>query len=226
MLLIKRKKLISVCMGQKVNPILFRMTNNEAFNHLSSWSCANKIEYKNFVVEDAKIRNYFNSIKQSSFISSISIERKNYIPHITINASRSSAIIGKKTQGWDLILLQLKKIIKKEVSVNIVDIRNADGNAQIIANNMAEQISKRVPYKKVIKTSIKACMKSGTLGIKVLCSGRLNGAEIARSEKFQEGSMPLHKIGANIEYALSQAKTIYGIIGLKVLVYQKPNFFN
>ncbi len=222
----ERKKLIDIFMGQKVNPILFRVTNNKFMAHASSWSCNTKKEYTKYVVEDAIIRRYFMSIKQANFIASISIERKNSIPYVTILASRSTAIIGKKAKGWDSTIDALKKIINKDISVNIVDVRNSDSNAKIVANNMAEQISKRVPYKKVIKTAIKSAMKSGALGIKVLCSGRLNGAEIARSEKFQEGSMPLHKIVANIDYALSEAKTIYGIIGLKVLIYQKPNFFN
>ncbi len=212
-------------MGQKVNPILFRMSNVNTFFNSSCWYPNKKSDYSDGVVEDAKIRNYFHTIKQSTFVASVNIERKNKI-HITVLVSRSSAFVGKKSKGWDYIISDLKKLIKKDVSLNITDIRNSDINAQIIANNMAEQISKRVPYKKVIKTAIKSCMKAGSLGIKVLCSGRLNGAEIARSEKFQEGSMPLHTINANIDYAVGEAKTIYGIIGLKVYVCQKKAFFN
>lgn len=213
-------------MGQKVNPILFRMSNVDSFSHSSSWYFKKKSEYSNAVVEDALIRGYFRKIKQATFVASVGIERKNSVIHVTVFVSRSSALVGKKSKGWESIIADLKKIVDKEVSINVVDIRNSDANAQIVANNIAEQISKRVPYKKVIKTAMKTCMKAGALGVKVLCSGRLNGAEIARSEKFQEGAMPLHKISANVEYALGEAKTIYGIIGLKVYVCQKPTFFN
>ena len=213
-------------MGQKVNPLLFRMTNVDNFENSSFWYFKNKEDYSSAVVEDALIRNYFKKIKQSVLIASVAIERKNNIIYVTLSVSRSSALIGKKTKGWDHIVEDLKKIVNKEISINVSDIRNYDTNAQIIANTIAEQIAKRVPYKKAIKNSMKSCMKGGVLGIKILCSGRLNGAEIARSEKFQEGSMPLHKISANITYAIGEAKTIYGIIGLKVYVCQKPTFFN
>ena len=205
-------------MGQKINPIIFRITGGQR-----KWSCdwyaKDKETYAKNVYEDLIILKYLERCDVSQYIGGVTIERKSSIPHITINTGKQVVILGKKGSSLEKIQSDITKLIDKKPSISVADIKKPDLVARILANNISNQIIKRISYKKAIKGAIESSMKSGALGVKVIVSGRLNGADIARSETFKQGSMPLHTIRANINYFATQAFTIQGIIGIKVWVH-------
>lgn len=207
-------------MAQKINPILFRITNgNRLFTWSSDWFCGKNSEYARLVIEDLKIHAYFKRVSFADHVASIKIERKSEQPHIFVKSARSSLLLGKKGKSLDLVVSELLRLIGKKVRISVVDVKRADLNANIVAKAIAERIAKRVAYKKAAKTALDSVMRAGATGVKIMVSGRLNGSEIARSESFKLGSMPLHSIRANINYAFTEAKTTYGIIGVKLWMH-------
>lgn len=201
-------------MGQKTNPIGNRLGIIRGWD--SSWFGGNK--YADKVVEDEKIRTYLRARVSKGGISRIIIERTLRRITITIHTSRPGIIIGKGGQEVDKIREEVKKLTKKDVQINIVEIRKPELDAYIVGESIAKQIEARINYRRAIKMSIQSTMRAGAEGIKVRISGRLNGAEMARSEEYKQGRTPLHTFRADIDYAIVEALTIYGKIGVKVWI--------
>ncbi|HNX44624.1 MAG TPA: 30S ribosomal protein S3 [Bacteroidales bacterium] len=201
-------------MGQKTNPIGNRLGIIKGWD--SNWYGGRKFENK--LVEDDKIRKYLNARLSKAGISRIIIERTLKLVTVTINTARPGIIIGKAGQEVDKLKEELKKITGKEVQINISEIKRPEIDAVIVANTIARQIEGRISYRRAIKTSIASAMRIGAEGIKVFISGRLGGAEMARREQFKDGRIPLHTLRADIDYALAEAHTTYGRIGIKVWI--------
>lgn len=201
-------------MGQKTHPIGFRLgfINNWDSNWYDEKSFASKLK------EDSMIRNYIKKRFDDAGISKIEIERTPKKITLTIHTSRPGYVIGKSGKEITHLEGELKKITNKEIKVLVTEIKKPELDAQIVAEAIADQISKRVSYRRAIKTAIASSMRMGAEGIKIYCGGRLNGAEIARSEQFKEGRIPLQTLRANIDYASVAAQTIYGKIGVKVWI--------
>lgn len=204
-------------MGQKVSPISFREFINKITD--SRW-IAGKKDYANLLAEDIKIRRFVEKKLKKSGLAKVVIERFAKKVVVTIHTSRPGMIIGKNGSDIEGLRNDIKRLVKNDqVVVNIYEVRRPDLNAQLVAQNIAQQIEGRVSFKRAMKKAIQNAQKGGALGIKVMCSGRLNGAEIARSEQIREGRIPLHTLRADIDYASIQAKTTYGVIGVKVWIY-------
>jgi small subunit ribosomal protein S3 len=201
-------------MGQKVNPISNRLGIIRGWD--SNWFGGN--DYGDLLVEDQKIRGYLNARLSKASISKIIIERTLKLITITVHTSRPGIIIGKGGQEVDKLKEELKKITKKEVQINIFEIKRPELDAQIVANNIARQVEGKIAYRRATKMSIASTMRMGAEGIKVQVSGRLNGAEMARSEMYKDGRTPLHTLRADIDYALAEALTKTGLIGIKVWI--------
>ncbi len=201
-------------MGQKTNPIGNRLGIIKGWD--SNWYGGKDFAEK--VVEDEKIRNYLNMRISKGGISKIVIERTLRRVTVTINTSRPGIIIGKGGQEVDKIKEELKKLTSKEVQINIVEIRKPELDAAIVGETVAKQIESRINYRRAIKMVIQSTMRAGAEGIKVRISGRLNGADMARTEEYKDGRTPLHTFRADIDYALSEALTVYGLIGIKVWI--------
>ncbi|MDP4204407.1 MAG: 30S ribosomal protein S3 [Bacteroidota bacterium] len=201
-------------MGQKVNPISNRLGIIRGWD--SNWFGGN--DYGDKLVEDHKIRKYLNTRLAKASISKIIIERTLKLITITVHTSRPGIIIGKGGQEVDKLKEELKKITNKEVQINIFEIKRPELDARIVANNIARQVEGKIAYRRAVKMAIASTMRMGAEGIKVLCSGRLNGAEMARSEMYKEGRTPLHTLRADIDYALAEALTKTGLIGVKVWI--------
>ncbi len=201
-------------MGQKVNPIGNRLGIIKGWD--SNWFGGN--DYGDKLVEDTKIRKYLNARLAKASISKIIIERTLKLITITINTARPGIIIGKGGQEVDKLKEELKKITDKEVQINIFEIKRPEMDAVIVANNIARQIEGRIAYRRAIKMAIASTMRMGAEGIKVQISGRLNGAEMARSEMYKEGRTPLHTLRADIDFCQAEALTTYGLIGIKVWI--------
>ncbi|CCZ10337.1 30S ribosomal protein S3 [Odoribacter sp. CAG:788] len=201
-------------MGQKVNPISNRLGIIRGWD--SNWFGGKK--YGDKLVEDYKIRKYLNARLAKAGIAKIVIERTLKLITITINTARPGIIIGKGGQEVDKLKEELKKITDKEVQINIFEIKRPELDAVIVGNNIARQLEGRVAYRRAIKMAVQSTMRMGAEGIKVLISGRLNGAEMARAEIFKEGRIPLHTFRADIDYAQAEALTTYGLLGIKVWI--------
>lgn len=201
-------------MGQKCNPISNRLGIIRGWD--SNWFGGK--HYGDKLVEDFKIRKYLNARLAKAGIAKIVIERTLKLITITINTARPGIIIGKGGQEVDKLKEELKKITDKEVQINIYEIKRPELDAVIVGNNIARQLEGRVAYRRAIKMAIASTMRMGAEGIKVLISGRLNGAEMARAEMFKEGRTPLHTFRADIDYAQSEALTTYGLLGIKVWI--------
>jgi len=204
-------------MGQKVNPIGLRLNINKNWNSL--WF-AKKKEYGQYLIEDFKIRKYIKNNLKNSGISKIFIERPTKKCIVTIFTSRPGFVIGKKGSDIDKIKTNLSKISTSEISVNIKEIRKPELDAYLVAENIAQQLEKRIAYRKAMKRAMQSTLRLGAKGIKVTVAGRLAGAEIARTEWLREGSIPLHTLRAEVDYGEAEAKTTYGIIGVKVWIYK------
>ena len=205
-------------MGQKVNPIGYRLGVNKDWQ--SKWY-KNKNEYGSTLMKDLKIREYLEKNLKDAAVASITIERKKNRCEITINTAKPGVIIGRGGEDIDKLRKALSKEVNEEVYVNIQDVsKQADLCAQLVADNIAMQIENRAPFRSAQKRAIRNTMKAGAKGIKTLVSGRLGGAEMARSEGYTEGTVPLHTIRADIDYAESEANTTYGKIGVKVWIYK------
>ena len=205
-------------MGQKVNPIGYRLGVNKDWE--SKWY-ANKKEFGTTLNKDLKIREYLKKNLKDAAVASIVIERKKNRVEITINTAKPGVIIGRGGEDIDKLRKALSKEVGEDVYVSIQDVsKNADLCAQLVADNIAMQIQNRAPFRSAQKRAIRNTMKAGAKGIKTLVSGRLGGAEMARSEGYTEGTVPLHTIRADIDYAQSEADTTYGKIGVKVWIYK------
>ena len=201
-------------MGQKVNPISNRLGYIRPWD--SSWFGG-----KNFgdnLVEDMKIRKYLNERLAKASVSKIVIERTLKLVTITICTARPGIVIGKGGQDVDKLKEELKQLYKKDVQINIYEVKKPDLDANIVANNIARQVEGKIAYRRAIKMAIQNTMRAGAEGIKVQISGRLNGAEIARSEMFKEGRTPLHTFRADIDYCPAEALTKVGLLGIKVWI--------
>ena len=204
-------------MGQKVNPISFRLSINKNWD--SMWF-AKKKEYGQYLIEDFKIREYIHKNLKNSGISKIFIERPTKKCIVTIFTSRPGFVIGKKGSDIDKIKSNLNKISSSEVSVNIKEIRKPELDAYLVAENVAQQLEKRIAYRKAMKRAMQSTLRLGAKGIKITVAGRLAGTEIARTEWLREGSIPLHTLRADVDYGEAEAETTYGIIGVKVWIYK------
>ena len=213
-------------MGQKVNPIANRLGITKGWD--SNWFGGRDFSEK--LVEDAKIRKYLNVRLAKASISKIIIERTLKLVTVTISTARPGIIIGKGGQEVDKLKEELKKLTGKEIQINIFEIKRPEVDAVIVANNIARQLEGRVSYRRAIKTSIASAMRMGAEGIKVQISGRVGGAEMARSETIKEGRIPLHTFRADVDYFLAEALTKVGILGIMTwichgTVYGKRDLF-
>ena len=201
-------------MGQKVNPISNRLGVIRGWD--SNWYGGKK--YGDTLLEDSKLRKYLNVRLAKSSVSRIIIERTLKLITITVCTSRPGLIIGKGGAEVDKLKEELKKITDKDVQINIFEVKRPELDAQIVASQIARQIEGKIAYRRAVKMAVAATMRSGAEGIKVQVSGRLNGAEMARSEMFKEGRTPLHTLRADIDYALVEAHTKVGVVGVKVWI--------
>ncbi len=202
-------------MGQKVNPIIQRIGINTEW--VSNWY-SDKFSYSANIYEDFKIRSKICSFLSKGLVEKIFIERLHNKCIITIYSPKPGMLIGRKGYDVDLLKKSLEKISLSSISLNISELKKPELSASLIAQSVCMQIEKRVSYKKVLKRSVSLAMRAGAKGVKISCSGRLGGAEIARSEYVKEGKIPLHTLRAKIDYALQTAYTPYGICGVKVWV--------
>ena len=201
-------------MGQKVNPNGFRLGINRTWS--SRWF--SKSNYSKFLHQDLEIKSYVEKKLKNASIAKINIERAAKKIRISIYSSRPGIIIGKKGADIEDLKNKLTKLSNLEVFLDIKEIRKPEVEAKLVAENIATQLEKRVSFRRAMKKSVQSSMRLGAKGVKVLCSGRLGGAEIARNEKYNEGSVPLHTLRSDIDYATAEAETTYGIIGIKVWI--------
>ena len=204
-------------MGQKVHPHGMRVGVIKDWD--SRWYArADKVG--DLIIEDYKIRKYLKETLYSAGVPTIEIERDSAKVRIYIHCSRPGVVIGKGGAEIERLRLSVEKMIGKPVALSIVEVRTPDTNAQLVAENIAQQLEKRIGYRRAMKNAIGRAMRTGALGIKVMCSGRLGGAEIARVEQYHEGTIPLQTIRADIDYGFAEAATTYGRIGIKVWIYK------
>jgi small subunit ribosomal protein S3 len=208
-------------MGQKVNPIGLRLGINRTWD--SIWF-AKKKDYGNLLIEDHKIREYIRKNIVNSGVSQVKIERTAKKCIVSIFTSRPGFVIGKKGSDVDKIKKNLSKISRGEISLNIKEIKKPELNSYLVAENIAQQLVKRIAYRKTMKRAIQSALRLGAKGIRISLSGRLAGNEIARTEWLREGSVPLHTFRADVDYAEAEALTTYGIIGVKVWIYKGEIF--
>ena len=204
-------------MGQKVNPIVLRLSVNKDWN--SKWYAKGK-EYANLLHEDLKIKSYIRKELKQAAVSKVVVERPAKKAIITIHTARPGVVIGKKGSDIEKIKQKISKITKGDVQLNIVEVRKPELDAQLIADNIAEQLERRASFRRTMKRAIQSALRLGAEGIKIVSGGRLGGAEIARIEWYREGRVPLHSLRAEIDYGVSTSHTAYGTIGIKVWVYK------
>lgn len=204
-------------MGQKVNPISFRLVRKK--NWRSKWF-ANKKEFGDLLVEDFKIRKHLMDKPICVGTSKIIIRRMSEKIEVTILTARPGLVIGRKGAEIDTLKAELSKLTGKNVWVEVEEIKRPDLDAQIVAESIAKQLERRIPFRRAMKKAIQLSLDSGAQGIRIQLSGRLGGAEIARTEWYKEKSTPLHTLRADIDYAISRAETTYGTIGVKVWIYR------
>lgn len=201
-------------MGQKTNPIGFRL------GIIRGWD-ANWFDEKNLAAklfEDLKVRNYIRNRKKKAGIARIIVERTAKQLRITINTSRPGVIIGRSGKDITQLEEELKKLTDKDVKILISEVKRPELDALLVADNIAQQLEGRISFRRALKQAVSAAMRTGAIGIRVMCSGRLGGAEMARSEQYKEGRIPLHTLRADIDYGTATARTIYGAIGVKVWI--------
>ena len=211
-------------MGQKVNPLGFRIGITQ--DHRSHWY-AKPSDYSSLLMEDNFIRSYVNSKLSEAGISLVKIQRKSDHLQIDIHAERPSIIIGRNNSGLDTFRQDLnnqlsRKFTLRDIQLNIIEVTNPDSHSKLLAEFISQQLESRVPFRRVVRNATQRAQKAGVKGIKIQIAGRLNGAEIARSEWVREGQVPLQTLRANIDYCSHKAHTIYGILGIKVWIYA-PN---
>jgi small subunit ribosomal protein S3 len=204
-------------MGQKINPIGLRVGINRTWD--SRWFARGE-EYAELLHEDLKIRAFLKDRLKSASISKIIIERPHKKCRITIHTARPGVVIGKKGADIEKLRKEIAKMTDAEVFLNLVEVRKPEVDANLVAESIAQQLERRVAFRRAMKRSMQSAMRMGALGCKIICAGRLGGAEIARSEQYNEGSVPLHTLRADIDYGFAEAKTAMGIIGIKVWIYK------
>jgi small subunit ribosomal protein S3 len=204
-------------MGHKSNPIGLRLQINRTWD--SRWYAEGK-NYAQLLSEDLKIRKFVTETLPQAAISKIVIERPAKVCRVSIYAARPGVIIGKKGADIEKLRSQIAKMTGSDVKLNIVEIRKPEIDAKLVAQGIADQLIRRVAFRRAMKRAMQSAMRLGAEGIKVVCGGRLGGAEIARVEQYREGRVPLHTLRANIDYAEAEALTTYGIIGIKVWVFK------
>ena len=204
-------------MGQKVSPIGQRI--GIILDWESRWY-ANKNEVADLLHEDIKIRELIYDLYKNASVSKIEIERSKKRVIITVNTAKPGMVIGRNAETKKAVVTQLEKLSKKTVYLNVVEIKRPEIDALLVAENIAHQLENRASFRRVQKVAIQRALKAGAKGCKTLVSGRLGGAEMARSEGYSEGNVPLHTLRANIDYALAEAKTTYGKLGIKVWIYK------
>ncbi|GGA00710.1 30S ribosomal protein S3 [Blastomonas marina] len=204
-------------MGQKSNPIGLRLQINRTWD--SRWYAEGR-DYAKLLAEDIEIRKHIvNSLPQAA-ISKVVIERPAKLCRISVYAARPGVIIGKKGADIEKLRSTLAKMTESEIKLNIVEIRKPEVDAKLVAQGIADQLIRRVAFRRAMKRAMQSAMRLGAEGIKIVCGGRLGGAEIARVEQYREGRVPLHTLRANIDYAEAEALTAYGIIGIKVWIFK------
>jgi len=204
-------------MGHKTNPIGLRLQINRTWD--SRWYAEGK-SYQRLLEEDLKIRKFIVETLPQAAISKVVIERPAKLCRVSIYAARPGVIIGKKGADIEKLRSQLAKMTASEVKLNIVEIRKPEVDAKLVAQGIADQLVRRVAFRRAMKRAMQSAMRLGAEGIKVVCGGRLGGAEIARVEQYREGRVPLHTLRAHIDYAEAEALTTYGVIGIKVWVFK------
>lgn len=203
-------------MGQKVNPIGFRLGVVKTWD--SKWYA--EADYAKLLHEDLAIRKFLKKRLYNSGVSKIEIERAANKTKINIHTARPGLIIGKKGSEVETIKKDLAKLTSKEVFINIHEVRKPELDAQLVAENVALQLERRIAFRRAMKKSVTSALKFGAKGIRITCSGRLGGAEMSRTEWYREGRVPLHTLRADIDFGFAEAKTTYGIIGVKVLIFK------
>jgi small subunit ribosomal protein S3 len=204
-------------MGQKINPIGFRLALNR--NWASRWYANNK-NFPGMLLEDIKVREFLKKKLAHAAVSRVVIERPAKNARITIYSARPGVVIGKKGEDIESLKVELQKMLGVPVHVNIEEVRKPEIDAQLIADSISQQLQKRIMFRRAMKRAITNAMRLGAQGIKIMSAGRLNGIEIARTEWYREGRVPLHTMRAEIDYGVSEAKTSYGVIGIKVWVFK------
>ena len=204
-------------MGQKINPIGFRLAVNKSW--LSRWYATPK-DFPCMLKEDLDVRNYIKNKLKNAAVSKVVIERPAKNAKITIHSARPGIIIGKKGGDIEILKKEVNKILNVPVHLNIDEVRKPEVDAQLVSDSISQQLEKRVMFRRAMKRAMQNALRLGAKGIKIMSSGRLNGIEIARTEWYREGRVPLHTLKADIDYGFSEAKTTYGIIGIKVWIYK------
>ncbi len=204
-------------MGQKIHPIGFRLAVSR--NWSSRWYAGNK-DFATMLNDDIKVREFLKKRLKNASVGRVLIERPAKNARITIFSARPGVVIGKKGEDIEKLKVELHKMLKVPVHVNIEEIRKPETDAQLVADSITQQLEKRIMFRRAMKRAIQNAMRLGALGIKIMSAGRLNGAEIARTEWYREGRVPLHTLRADVDYGTSEAQTTYGIIGVKVWVYK------
>jgi len=203
-------------LGQKVNPIGLRLGIVKTWE--SRWYAGKN--YADYIIEDYNIRKFLKKRLYHAGISKIEIERSSKRVRLRVFTSRPGIVIGKKGAEIALLKKELEKIVSHEVIIDIQEVRKPELDAQLVAENIALQIERRVAFRRAMKRGISSAMRFGAEGIKIICSGRLGGAEMARTEQYREGRIPLHTLRADIDYGFVEANTTYGIIGIKVFIFK------
>ena len=204
-------------MGQKIHPTGFRLAVTRDWG--SRWF-ANSKDYAGMLHEDLKVRDYLKKRLAHASVGRVVIERPAKNARVTLYSARPGVVIGKKGEDIEALKRDLQKIVGVPVHVNIEEVRKPELDAKLIADSIAQQLEKRIMFRRAMKRAMQNAMRLGAQGIKIMSAGRLNGAEIARTEWYREGRVPLHTLRANIDYGVSEAKTTYGIIGIKVWVFK------
>ena len=207
-------------MGQKTNPIGLRL------GIIKSWESRwfSEKNYSELLQEDINLRRFLMKRLSSAGISKIVIERPAKLANITLYTSRPGVIIGKKGSDIEKLKKSVTKMVSGDVNINIVEIKKPELDSQLVADNIAQQLEKRVAFRRAMKRAVQSAMRLGAEGIRVNCSGRLGGAEIARTEWYREGRVPLHTLRADVDYGVSRANTTYGICGIKVWIFKGEKF--
>lgn len=203
-------------MGQKVNPHGLRVGVIKGWD--SKWYAGK--DYEKFLLEDIKIREFIKEKLFLSGISKVEIERASNKARISIHTAKPGMVIGRQGSNIELLKSDLKKMTESAIEINIVEVKTPDMDATLVAENIAEQLERRIAFRRAMKQCVGRTMRMGAKGIKITCGGRLGGAEIARSESYREGSIPLHTLRADIDYGTAEAHTTYGRIGIKVWIYK------
>lgn len=208
-------------MGQKVNPYGFRL--GVTTDHISRWfadSTKKGQRYQDYVTEDIKVRALLTERLDRAGVSRVEIERTRDRVRVDIHTARPGLVIGRRGAEAEAIRTDLEKLTKKQIQLNILEVKNPDLDAQLVAQGIAEQLNARVAFRRAMRKGMQGALRSGAKGIRVQCSGRLGGAEMSRSEFYREGRVPLHTLRSNIEYGFYEAKTTFGRIGVKVWIYK------